>query len=145
MSASDVAAFLGDFDEEPVGASAADFLLPSSDDEKLAMKRPTAPVNCHADKKKTTKHSKKKSKMKKPPRPPSSESDSEESDSDSFDPIAAMNSTLAGLSLSSTPSASIRATVQSISSGIAAGSVNKTYRQLPVQLRLGERTSLSVE
>lgn len=83
--------------------------------------------------------------MKKPPRPPSSESDSEESDSDSFDPIAAMNSTLAGLSLSSTPSASIRATVQSISSGIAAGSVNKTYRQLPVQLRLGERTSLSVE
>jgi hypothetical protein len=129
MSAKDVAGFLDDFDEAPVGASASDFLLPSSDDELVTVKQPT--VACHNSGKKT-----KKKKTRKPAKK-SSSSSSSDSDSSSFDPIAELNADLNRLRLGSQ-----QASVKSISSEIASGSVNTTYRKLPMMLRLSQTTQL---
>ena len=131
MSAKDVAGFLDDFDEAPVGASASDFLLPSSDDELVTVKQPT--VACHNSGKKT-----KKKKTRKPAKKSSSSSSSgSDSDSSSFDPIAELNADLNRLRLGSQ-----QASVKSISSEIASGSVNTTYRKLPMMLRLSQTTQL---
>lgn len=139
MSAAEVAAYLEDYNED---SGAADYLMGSSEDETAVLRtKPgvvaaaTAAVTQPPVETKsfttTRRHGKKMGKKHHTVAAPQQQQE--------VDPLDSLESMLSSLSVSSRISSQSES-IRSISSGIAQGQTNVTYRPLPVTMRLAERS-----